>query len=99
VFPHLTADQWLAAARRTWQMKQNALVPTYDVRLARTLASIDIERLIPPLRNEFDTLAGVPMLVIRGANSDILSSARGHASAAHENGIDRGCRPGPHAAP
>jgi len=74
-FPHLTADQWLAAARRTWQMKQNALVPTYDVRLARTLASIDIERPIPPLWNEFDTLAGMPMLVIRGANSDILSSA------------------------
>src|SRR5208282_2715046 len=74
-FPNLTADQWLAAARRAWQMKHNALVPTYDVRLARALASIDIERPIPPLWNEFDTLAGVPMLVIRGTNSDILSSA------------------------
>jgi pimeloyl-ACP methyl ester carboxylesterase len=74
-FPNLTADQWLAAARRAWQMKHNALVPTYDVRLARALASVDIERPIPPLWNEFDTLAGVPMLVIRGANSDILSSA------------------------
>ena len=73
-FPKLTADQWLAAARRAWQMKDGALVPTYDVRLARTLASVDIERPIPSLWNEFDTLAGVPMLVIRGGNSDILSS-------------------------
>ena len=73
-FPNLTAEQWLAAARRAWQMKDGALVPTYDVRLARALASIDLERPIPPLWNEFDTLAGVPMLVIRGGNSDILSA-------------------------
>jgi pimeloyl-ACP methyl ester carboxylesterase len=72
-FPNLTAEQWLAAARRAWQMKDGALVPTYDVRLARTLASVDIERPIPPLWNQFDTLADVPMLVIRGGNSDILS--------------------------
>ncbi len=73
-FPKLTADQWLAAARRAWQMKDGALVPTYDVGLTRTLASIDLERPIPPLWNEFDTLAAMPMLVIRGGNSDILSS-------------------------
>ena len=73
-FPNLTAVQWLAAARRAWQMKDGALVPTYDVRLARTLASVDIERPIPSLWNEFDTLAAMPMLVIRGGNSDILSS-------------------------
>ena len=73
-FPNLTAVQWLAAARRAWQMKDGALVPTYDVRLARALASIDLERPIPPLWNEFDTLAAMPMLVIRGGNSDILSS-------------------------
>jgi len=73
-FPKLTADQWLAAARRAWQMKDGALVPTYDVGLTRALASIDLERPIPPLWNEFDTLAAMPMLVIRGGNSDILSS-------------------------
>ncbi len=73
-FPNLTAEQWLAAARRAWQMKDGALVPTYDVRLARTLASVDIEQPIPPLWNEFDTLAAMPMLVIRGGNSDILSA-------------------------
>ena len=73
-FPKLSAVQWLAAARRAWQMKDGALVPTYDVGLTRTLASIDLERPIPPLWNEFDTLAAMPMLVIRGGNSDILSS-------------------------
>ena len=55
-------------------MRDGAFVPTYDVRLARTLAAIDLEQRLPPLWNEFDALARVPMLVIRGANSDILSA-------------------------
>ena len=85
-FPKATTEQWLTAAHRTWQMKDDALVPTYDVRLARTLADIDIER-PPPLWNEFDALAGVPMLVIRGANSDILSAATLEAMAARHPGM------------
>jgi pimeloyl-ACP methyl ester carboxylesterase len=74
-FPKLTSEQWFAAARRTWKTEHGALVPTYDVQLARTLAEFDSERLPSPLWNEFDALARVPVLVIRGANSDILSAA------------------------
>jgi pimeloyl-ACP methyl ester carboxylesterase len=74
-FPKLTAEQWLGAAQRTWKMDDGELVPTYDVRLARTLADLDVERPLPPMWNEFDALARVPLLVIRGANSDILSMA------------------------
>jgi len=74
-FPKLTSEQWFAAARRTWKTEHGALVPTYDVQLAHTLAEFDSERLPPPLWNEFDALARVPVLVIRGANSDILSAA------------------------
>jgi len=74
-FPKLAADQWLAAAQRTWKMDGGELVPTYDVRLSRTLAEVDIERPLPSMWNEFDALSHVPILVIRGANSDILSAA------------------------
>ena len=74
-FPKLTAEQWLAAAQRTWKLDDGALVPTYDVRLARTLAELDIERPLPAMWNEFDASSRVPILVIRGANSDILSAA------------------------
>ena len=74
-FPKLSADQWLAAARRGWQMKNGRLVQTYDIRLARSFAAIESDRPLPPLWNEFDGLARVPMLVIRGANSDVLSAA------------------------
>src|SRR5579883_242541 len=72
-FPKLSEAQWLAAARRTWKIEDGELVPTYDVRLARTLAEVDIERPLPPLWPQFEALKRVPLLVIRGANSDILS--------------------------
>jgi pimeloyl-ACP methyl ester carboxylesterase len=86
-FPNLTTEQWLAAARRAWQTKNGALKPTYDTRIARTLAAIDIERPLPPLWNEFDALSRVPMLVIRGANSDLLSAATVTAMAARHPGM------------
>jgi len=73
-FPKLSAADWLAAAQRTWKDTDGALVPTYDVRLAQTLLEIDIERPLSPMWAEFGALARVPVLVIRGANSDILSA-------------------------
>ena len=86
-FPNLSAEQWLAAAQRAWQMRDGALTPTYDVRLSRSLAAIDIESPLPPLWNEFGALARLPMLVIRGARSDILSAATVAAMAVRHPGI------------
>jgi len=86
-FPKVTADQWLAAARHTWKAEDGKFVPTYDVRLACTLAEFDIERPPPPMWNEFDALARVPVLVIRGANSDILSAATVNAMRARHPGL------------
>jgi pimeloyl-ACP methyl ester carboxylesterase len=74
-FPKLTAADWLGMAQRTWKVESGKLIPNYDPALAETLADFDMEHPLPPLWNEFDALAGVPILVIRGANSDILSAA------------------------
>jgi pimeloyl-ACP methyl ester carboxylesterase len=87
-FPNLTAEQWIAGAQHTWQMRDGAMVPTYDVQLARTLAAIDLEQRLPPLWNEFDALARVPMLAIRGANSDILSPETLAAMATRHPGME-----------
>ena len=87
-FPKLTAEQWLAAAQRTWKSDDGELIPTYDVRLARTLAELDIERPLPPMWNEFDALVRVPVFVIRGANSDILSAATVTAMHERHPGMD-----------
>ncbi len=74
-FPKLDGDDWLPAAHRTWQERDGRLVPTYDTQLARTLDGMDLERPLPALWKEFDALANVPLMIIRGANSDLLSEA------------------------
>jgi pimeloyl-ACP methyl ester carboxylesterase len=87
-FPKLTADQWLTAAHHTWKAENGNLRLTYDMRLAQTLAGVDIESPSPPMWNEFDALARVPVLVIHGANSDILSSATVDAMKTRRPGLE-----------
>ena len=72
-FPKLGHADWLATARRTFKQQDGRLVPTYDVRLAKTLEGFDLEQRLPPLWKEFDALARLPLLLIRGANSDLLT--------------------------
>jgi pimeloyl-ACP methyl ester carboxylesterase len=74
-FPKLSTADWLNAARRTWKTEFGKLIQTYDPALAETLADFDSGHSLPPLWNEFDALAAAPVLVIRGAISDILSTA------------------------
>jgi pimeloyl-ACP methyl ester carboxylesterase len=74
-FPKLGPADWLASAHRTFKKENGALVPTYDPKLAKTLEGVDFEKPFPPLWAQFDALAHVPAMVIRGANSDILSAA------------------------
>jgi len=87
-FPKLTAEQWLTAAKRAWKLENGALVPTYDAQVSQTLAEFDGEHSPPPLWNEFDALAGVPVLVIRGVKSDILSAETVNAMCARHPDLE-----------
>jgi pimeloyl-ACP methyl ester carboxylesterase len=87
-FPKLSAPEWEAFARRTFKERAGRIVPDYDPKIARTLDGIDLERTLPSLWAEFDALAAMPVMVIRGANSDVLSAATVDAMRARRRALD-----------
>src|SRR5206468_2480943 len=87
-FTAMTPAQWLAQARRTWKQADGGLVLDYDAKLAKTLESVEFERPLPPLWAAFDSLSRIPLMLLRGANSDILSVATVNAMRARRLDID-----------
>ena len=88
-FTALQESDWLAFARRTFRKEGDRMVPNYDVRLATILQDVDLERPLLALWKEFDSLARVPMLVVRGGNSDILSVATVEAMSRRRASLER----------
>jgi pimeloyl-ACP methyl ester carboxylesterase len=73
-FTGLSAEDWLTYAQTTYEERNEGFVLRYDPALMRNFATLDVARL-PTMWDQFDALKPVPVLVIRGANSDLLSTA------------------------
>lgn len=80
-FPALDDADWELMARRTWTDRGGALKPDYDIKLLKGLEELDLEAPLPVLWPYFDALKAVPMLAIRGANSDLLEEKTLHEMA------------------
>jgi pimeloyl-ACP methyl ester carboxylesterase len=74
-FPRFTDEQWERLAHGTWREEDGRLVLRYDPRLMRTLEAFDLEAPLPVLWPLFEGLSAVPVLAIRGGNSDLLAEA------------------------
>jgi pimeloyl-ACP methyl ester carboxylesterase len=72
-FPALTEADWKTYAQLTFDEQNSALVLRYDRNLAQTLKAFDIDQPLPTLWPQFAGLARVPILVVRGELSDVLS--------------------------
>jgi pimeloyl-ACP methyl ester carboxylesterase len=72
---------WEQFARLTYRDTAGRPESDYDPRLAETLGG-DIDQPSPGLWDEFRALRSIPILVIRGSNSDILSAATAERMAA-----------------
>ena len=87
-FPNLTDRDWQSWARNTWEEKGGRLILTYDPALARTLDPLGPDSEIPDLWPLFDSLKDVPVLLIRGALTDLLSEQTVAAMMARHPGLD-----------
>ena len=86
-FMKLESQDWVAFAQRTWREGHGTLVPSHDPKLERALRGYSLERL-PTLWDQFDALARIPLMVIRGANSDMLASTTLNAMLARRGQLE-----------
>jgi len=72
-FTDLKDSDWADIARQWFMEDEGQPVTGYDVNLANTLSQVDLAQPIPQMWEQFDTLKHLPMLVLRGEHSDLLS--------------------------
>jgi pimeloyl-ACP methyl ester carboxylesterase len=72
-FSGLSEADWQAYAKITFADEEGRFGPRYDPKLKKQLGSLDLEQPLPDLWPQFDSLRHIPLLVIRGQNSDLLS--------------------------
>jgi pimeloyl-ACP methyl ester carboxylesterase len=97
-FPDLSPLQWRGFARTIYRDEGGRPRLSYDARL-RDAVEAAMQAAPADLWPLFDTLAAMPVLTIRGGNSDILSAetlaemARRHPDMAHVTVANRGHAP------
>ncbi len=73
-FPAWRDVDWDYFARLTFDDEDGQPVSAYDPKLAQTFDGLELDRPLPTMWDEFRALRDIPILVIRGVNSDLLSA-------------------------
>jgi len=73
-FPALTEADWERMVSALYRETDLGLLPDFDPRLVETVAGLDLGKPLPDLWPQFEALAAIPVLAIRGANSKLLSA-------------------------
>ena len=74
-FPGVTAARWRVHLARIWRETPEGLALRYDPALRTPFLASMQEGAMPDLWPLFDALPAVPLALLRGANSDLLSAA------------------------
>jgi pimeloyl-ACP methyl ester carboxylesterase len=73
-FAALMEDDWEKMVRAFYREEKRGFVPDYDHNILKTVGSVDVNKSLPTLWPQFMAMASVPLLVIRGGNSRLLSA-------------------------
>lgn len=86
-FPDFGGADWAAFARRTCRENADGTVSfAYDPAISQSIAGDDPQTVPPDLWPLWELLAAVPVLVVRGALSDLLSAATEREMARRHSG-------------
>jgi pimeloyl-ACP methyl ester carboxylesterase len=72
-FSGLSETDWETYAKITFADDVGRIAMRYDRNLMKSLEALDLEQPLPVFWPQFDGLRNVPLLIIRGENSDLLS--------------------------
>lgn len=73
-FPALTDDDWMRHAKAIYrQDAKGNIVPDYDPQIAQTLVGLKADMQLPALWAQFEGLKHLPLMIIRGENTRLLS--------------------------
>lgn len=75
-FPSVAESEWEHVARQWFNEKNGRPAPGYDPKLSNAMSVLD--KPAPELWPQFEALKRVPLFVLRGETSDILSEATMH---------------------
>jgi pimeloyl-ACP methyl ester carboxylesterase len=87
-FNGLSEADWQAYAKITFADAVGRIGSRYDQNLMKTLDGLDLEQPLPALWPQFDGLLAVPLLIVRGANSDLFSAQTLKEMAARHPGAE-----------
>jgi len=73
-FPGVSRARWRLHAARIWRETPDGLALRYDKALRKSLLEQSATGTVEDLWPYFDALEGLPLALIRGANSDLLSA-------------------------
>ncbi len=66
---------WAAFARQLFNEEAGRPAAGYDPNVGKALSEVDISKAVPAMWEHFESLLQIPLMVLRGENSDILSAA------------------------
>ena len=73
-FPGVSRDAWATYARRIWRQAEDGLDLRYDPHLRTAVLEQSASDAMPDLWPLYQALEGLPLALLRGGNSDLLSA-------------------------